>query len=318
MSAQVAQLTQVFAGISVMVIYVWIWHKNYPGAFPDVPALKKFPLLSEQTKETTFSLGSTARRAREQTRKMIHVTIRDVADSYRLLRDDFPDTGTFLVGLAIMQGGISSFATLGVVYMSQFLDMSPTQIVLVIYLLFLIAAPSGVAAKFVLHRYGARKTFLAMIQLFIASNVAAFFALTGPSTAWRIYILTVVWGSIVGLYFSANTALYTQLVPKHAESYFMSLFYFASVILTWLPPAVFTVLNQLTNALRYIFFITGVFYCIALPILYQVDIDRAKIAISIYLPSNDDLPKSEDASDDDERKNHGDPVVVHEVTSLGV
>jgi len=337
-----SQIAQAGVGLVVTVIYAFVWHLNYEGAFPDVPALKQIPPRYSSapqvrvaasgkknnkakssrvgddssssdsssrgkagaTRRMVNGLGATLKRRRQIARRMFLLAARDTLDSYRLLRVDFPDVGLFLLGYSIANAGTSSFGTLAVVFLSEHLNLNDSQVVMVFFVNLVVAVPAGAASVWVMRPFGAQRTFIGAILVFMATTFIAYFVVVGSMARMLIFLLSVVWGACFGVFFAANTSFYTQLVPKHAESHFMAMYYFAGVILTWAPPAVFTTLNQLTNATRVVFFLIAAFFCLSLPFFLSVDVDRALKAIATHdrrlQLGSDDAVVSDD--DDDARR----------------
>mmetsp|Transcript_15481 Transcript_15481/g.18874 ORF Transcript_15481/g.18874 Transcript_15481/m.18874 type:complete len:474 (-) Transcript_15481:408-1829(-) len=241
----IVNLVQGVIGVVVSLIYFFIWHPDngYKGAFIHIPPLKHIHPIKLIESCSGISI----------------IALKEIRASYILLYFDFPDVGRFLCGYAIANAAASSFATLAVVFLSQYLNFDETKTLYVIAQVLIISLPAGAYGVKLMARFSPKKVFLNTVGVFAASTMLGFFVIL-PTARDLVFFFGFIWGSCFGIYYSANTAFYTQLVPKHAESFFMSLFYFASVILTWSPPAIFTLLNQFTNATRAVFLIIAVFF----------------------------------------------------------
>jgi MFS-type transporter involved in bile tolerance (Atg22 family) len=53
-----------------------------------------------------------------------------------------------------------------------------------------------------------------------------------------------MWGIGLGWLHPMHTILFLGLTPDHARTEFMGIFIFSQQILAWLPPLVFTILNE--------------------------------------------------------------------------
>ena len=285
----VAQIAQACVGVAITVIYAFVWHKLYSGSLIDVPALKRLPKTKNhhqgehqgQQQQQKMTMVASFRRTQALWKAMLLVAAQDVVDSYRLLRCYFPDVGAFLLGYSLSTAGVSSFGTLAIVFLTQVLNFDTTRIIYTFFITLFIAMPAAVASARIMRRIGAKQTFLTTIYVYAGTSFFAYFVLR-PVTSSLVFVFAIIWGVCFGTYFASNTSFYTQLVPKHAESHFMAMFYFAAVIFAWAPPALFTLLNQLTNANTVVFFITTAFFLASVPLIRSVDVIRAHNAIKAH------------------------------------
>jgi len=68
--------------------------------------------------------------------------------------------------------------------------------------------------------------------------------LTGPERKNWAYGIAAIWGTNLGTMYPSQRVLYCTLIPRKQEMEFMGLFAFCGNILSWLPPLVFTSLNE--------------------------------------------------------------------------
>lgn len=277
-------LAQLLAGIILCTVYTFIWFPGthlYSGAFIDIPPLKVAP----------------------QSYGFFKIVRHETVGAYRLIRDHYSDVGSFLVGYALTNAAMSSFASLAVVYLDESLHFPPAMILGVILIFILSAAPAGAIAAPLMRKYGARDTFLCCVIVMGAFTGGAGIVLWDPMLRLLVFPLSFVWGVCFGIFYSSNTSFFTALVPKHSESFFMSYYYSAAIILTWAPTAIFTILNQLTNATQLVFFILTLFFAAGYPFVRRVDIQRArfqatrqdsKIALGAVAPGVELPPATDD------------------------
>lgn len=263
-------LVQAVVGICLLSIFSTIWHPSfmgYRGALIDVPALKVMPAHLKGVGDL---------------RALLLVAWFEVTGSYKLLRDSYPNVLYFLSGYTISTAGMSSFATLSIVFLNDHLKLDPAETVAVVLVLLVAAVPSGAVAVRIMVKFSARTTFLATLLGMCFSTVIAPLILRDASAGPLIYVFALAWGFFFGVYYTANTSFYTQLVPKHSESQFMALFYCAAVFFNWLPPLIFTIVNQLTNGTILIFYILAFFFAVSYPLIRKVDIQQAAAEIAAH------------------------------------
>jgi len=89
-----------------------------------------------------------------------------------------------------------------------------------------------------LNSYRAGMTLLG-VSIGVAAGV-----LDGPGKANATYGFAVAWGFFMGWTYPSQRVLFVTLIPKGQETEFMGLFFFMGQILGWLPPLIFTALNE--------------------------------------------------------------------------
>ena len=78
---------------------------------------------------------------------------------------------------------------------------------------------------------GARKTLICTIAYMVCTTIMAAFVLCGPACRDRVWLFAPIWGVGFGVFYAANNAAWTELVPPDAVAQFMALYYFAAQIL---------------------------------------------------------------------------------------
>ena len=157
------------------------------------------------------------------------------------------------------------FGSLAVVFMNDHLKMESADTVAVVGLTIVFAIPAAALAVRLMDRLGARRTFVASIAYMTAVTVAAPVVLCGPSCRSLVFLFAFFWGLGFGVFYASNTSFFTELVPGDAISQFMSLYYFSAQVLSWAPPAVYTLLNQLTSETHLSLFVLAAFFAASLP-----------------------------------------------------
>merc|ERR1712045_849954 len=58
------------------------------------------------------------------------------------------------------------------------------------------------------------------------------------------FIYAVVWGILLGWFYPAELLIFSMIMPKDQEAELSGFFIYCTQILGWLPPLVFTVMNE--------------------------------------------------------------------------
>ncbi|KAH8061475.1 Vacuole effluxer Atg22-like protein [Aureococcus anophagefferens] len=198
-------------------------------------------------------------------RVLAAVAVREVFSAWQTIQKRSPAAGRFLLGYALVNGGMTGFGSLAVVFMNDHLKMESADTVAVVGLTIVFAIPAAALAVRLMDRLGARRTFVASIAYMTAVTVAAPVVLCGPSCRSLVFLFAFFWGLGFGVFYASNTSFFTELVPGDAISQFMSLYYFSAQVLSWAPPAVYTLLNQLTSETHLSLFVLAAFFAASLP-----------------------------------------------------
>jgi MFS-type transporter involved in bile tolerance (Atg22 family) len=111
------------------------------------------------------------------------------------------------------------------------------------------------------------RCMLVVMVVFLVVTFAAGFTLKGPDQKIQAYVITGCWGMAAGWKWTTDRLLSSTLIPQGQHAELMGYFLFAGESLTWLPPLVYTWLNEAGVPQRYglmslnaFFFIAGVAY----------------------------------------------------------
>ena len=149
--------------------------------------------------------------------------------------------------------------------------MSGTQIVIFILINF-VTNPLGVIVhRSVARRVGHKKSYLFVTIWFIIITALFIGIVSGPQHVNITYIFSVLYGIGYGWYYPSSNGFYISLVPQERVTELWGFNMFAAVVLSWVPPLIFTSLNESTGNLRLglvgmiIFQVTGLLIAMTIP-----------------------------------------------------
>jgi len=187
-----------------------------------------------------------------------------------------PSLFWYLLALIPLANTAMAFASITLTFMTAFLDMDSSFIAMTI----LIFTLSGIVGSKI-HPLIAKKINL-MNDLKI--NVLCWIALcvgTGllvnNSGKRNLFIgLSVLWGMIFGWAVPSMRTVYITLIPQGQEAEYMGIYILFSGGFVWLPPLLFTILNELGIAMNEIIIIASSLFVITLILLLKVgDYEKA-------------------------------------------
>ena len=172
--------------------------------------------------------------------------------------------------------------------------MSATQITIFI-LINLVTNPIGI----ILHRTLARKvghkrSYVGCIAYTLIMTPIMIGTIHSPQHANMSFLFSVLFGVSFGWYYPSSNGYYVTLVPEEKVVELWGLNTFCSVILVWVPPLLFAVLNETTGNIRVGW--VGV-------IIFEI----IGLSISLTIPEKKDSATSKTARTDvDEKDNNVD------------
>jgi len=190
----------------------------------------------------------------------------------------------YLVGMMFTEAAMSSFASLGGLFIQVQLGGSGVQVASVIATLLIVATPSSALCVKVSEAYGrwygddlgARRLLCTTLLYLFATTLMAPVVLTGPETIHYAYLFAVVWGLGFGFYYSLNRAVYVYIIPGGEEAKYIGVNLCASNLLGWLPPLIFSQLNRALNDMRIGLVVLAAFFPIGTAAIASIDMKDAR------------------------------------------
>ena len=151
------------------------------------------------------------------------------------------------------------------------IQMSGTQIIIFI-LVTLVSNPLGVLVhRSVSRRVGYKRSYLLVTVFFIIITALFIGIVSGPQHVNITYVFSVLYGIAFGWYYPISNGLFVSLVPPERVTELWGFNMFAAVVLSWVPPLIFTSLNESTGNLRLgllgmiVFLVIGFFIAMTIP-----------------------------------------------------
>ena len=248
---------------------------------------------------------------------LLSTGFRQVATTSKKIWKDYVALKWFMISLLLSPeagtGVVQSIATTFFVTTMEFtgLELAKSGLILLAANL-----PGSMFSKWFCTKFNPLNSYragLSMLGLCIAVSCAVF---TGPERRGAVYWLSSVTGFAMGWTYPSQRVLLVSLIPKGQETEMMGLFTFMGQIIGWLPPLLYTILNENGVNQRWGLAIIPVF-CISAVILtlpmgsYEDAVERvsqdSEAKLEAVIKANGGYPQKN--KDDTQSEKHNVPSV---------
>lgn len=239
------------AKLAALLSSLWsapLFYVAWTYFFPLRPALHRVP-----TNQTLWSAGFV---------KLFH--------SYRSLKSDLPAVHFFLLSAVFSEGANWSINTVAITYFSEFLQLSSQKVGLVIMLILFGGVPGTFVGKHVSLLYDPLTSAKASLVMFIAVICFAS-VLLSPENSDMVFVFGFFLGLCKGWLNPVMTATYVTITPKGQGAEAMGVYIFCTHFLTFLPPLIFTLLNEAGLSMRWGMVSINIFFIFGLLCLNKID-----------------------------------------------
>jgi UMF1 family MFS transporter len=175
-----------------------------------------------------------------------------------------------LLSVSFTEAATTTFSTVAITYMTHTLGFTSRQNGMAILILLLFGIPGTRLAAWLTKRYNPIRSLQACLLLWIVNTTAAAIVLKGPGQEGLAYFFAMIWGLAIGWVYPSEKTLYVTIIPRGQEAELMGVYIFACQALSWLPPLVFTIMNEMGVSMRIALFALTFYFMISFCILFWV------------------------------------------------
>lgn len=262
-----ARVSQTLTTVTAVVVFPWTW-RHFFGPRPATAALPSRHISGDSYSYFDGGQGS---------HLVVSGFAKVFASTKRLLLQEDPRHRALswvILSLILAESAMSALATIATTFATQVLHMNGQQIGQ-LFLVVLIAGLPGTA----LASYGSpHHAALLCNALFVLVTTAASHHLRGPSHQNLAYMYGAAWGVLMGWLSPVDTTLYISLLTTTADrAEGMGIYMWAVSVLAWLPPLLFSFLNEIGVSQAWGLASLNVFFAGAFLCLLQVDEHAASV-----------------------------------------
>lgn len=185
----------------------------------------------------------------------------------------FPLTLAFLGAYLIYTDGISTVVTVSAQYGTEELRFSDEVLIATILVIQFVAYVGGMLHGLAARRFGAKKTILGSLVVWILVIASAYFV--QERQPMQFYALAVGIGLVLGGTNALSRSLYSQMIPPGKEAQYYSLYEIGERGTSWLGPLLFAAVGQATGSFRYAIIALVIFFVVGFVLVALVPVRRA-------------------------------------------
>lgn len=174
----------------------------------------------------------------------------------------------YLLALCFAEAGTTAFTTMSVIFFTDELGLSSSEIGIVFLLTLLCALPGTKLGSMVTERTDPKRSWRLSLICLMAVTILCGLAVSLVATE-----IVYVWGSLVGFlfgwYYPTQSLFFSLIVPKGQEAELSGFFLYCTQILVWLPPLLFTLLVENDVSQTYAMLLLSAFFGIGIVLLSQ-------------------------------------------------
>jgi len=175
---------------------------------------------------------------------LLSASFSKLGKTIKTIKNHYPALSWFCVSLVLIESVGGSFYTVAITYMVDFLGMS-THEISSCFLIFLLSAIIGAKTLPMLsRRLGLLLTLKITSATWMTLNLITAFVVRGPEQSSFMFPFSVCWGYLSGSVMPNTRLIYIEMIPRGQETEMMGFYFFCGRGFTWIPPLVFTIMNE--------------------------------------------------------------------------
>lgn len=215
-----------------------------------------------------------AQRAKPPNPGWLRFSVRSVVTTLAEMRRHHPHTFRFLLAYLLFIDGTGTVATVATSFAADELDATSETLLALVLLIQFVAIPGALGFGRMAERFGAKRSLMINLAVWMALVVYAF---AGLDTIAELWALGIVLAVVLGGASSLSRSLFAQLIPTSREAEYFGFFEIAARGTSWLGPAVFGIVNQLVGSQRLAILSLIFFFGLGLLLLAPVNVRRAML-----------------------------------------
>jgi UMF1 family MFS transporter len=176
---------------------------------------------------------------------LLNTGFRQVFKTSRKIWKDYGALKWFMISLLWSpEAGAGVVQSIAVTFLTVVMRFSGLEIAKANLILIAANLPGSMFSKWCCAKINPLNSYRAGLLTLAVSVAISCAIFEGPEQREAVYGFSAAWGFAMGWTYPSQRVLLVSLIPKGQETEMMGLFTFAGQILGWLPPLIFTIMNE--------------------------------------------------------------------------
>jgi len=197
-------------------------------------------------------------------------------EGHSLLTEGFKQIGRTSKGLyrnnrallwffySVAFGDVKPLTSIGLTFISNQQQFTSMDVGIAAMALLFSTIPGAILSSYVSRKLNPiRGSVIALLGLTAVTYAGSIF-LTGPNQKPQTFVIIALWGVTGGMKVVSTNMLVASILPEGHDAELMGFYLFADISLSWLPPIIFTAINEAGLSERLGLSSTTIFYLLAL------------------------------------------------------
>jgi MFS-type transporter involved in bile tolerance (Atg22 family) len=146
--------------------------------------------------------------------------------------------------VAVALGGFRPLTSIALTFLTSQQQFTSLEVGVAALIMAALVIPGAIASSMLCRMVNPlRSSVLSLICMAAVNSMASVF-LEQPDQKWQTFLVVACWGMVGGWKHASTQMLMAAIVPKGQDSELIGVYLFADMSLSWLPPLIFTSLNE--------------------------------------------------------------------------
>lgn len=150
----------------------------------------------------------------------------------------------FLIAIALGDSAVAAMASIIVTMMADLLQFSSTEVGIASLIAIFCSIPGGFLSAWCTSRFNPIRSSMGAVALLLLTTLATAGAVSGFEQKLVSFFFIALMGVGGGWKQACDRMLISQIIPRGQEAELMGLYLFSNQVLSWLPPLIFTSMNE--------------------------------------------------------------------------
>ncbi|CAJ1954326.1 unnamed protein product [Cylindrotheca closterium] len=167
----------------------------------------------------------------------LYRTGKKIAGNYRGLK-------WFYLAIAMSDSGINALATIAITYNTDVLQFSALENGISLIVILIGCTPGAFLSKYTTEKFDPIKSSIFALLLLIVATALFAILIVRPKQFAQTYAIAFFWGMGMGWKWTIDRTLAALIIPEGQDAELMGFFLFSGQCLSWVPPLVYTAINE--------------------------------------------------------------------------